>query len=90
MKLFILAAAASMALAAGCDRAAETSSPSKPSTASAGAGTAAPKTGPAGESVPVPQASTGPASSADTKPDPGDANDHSNPRHDARNKKNGD
>ena len=60
-----------------------------PQSASGGAGASTPTTGPAAERQAVPASPTG-TKSADAKPDPGDANDHSSPQHDAKKKKNGD
>ena len=83
MKVSILALVAAAALAAGCDR------PSEPSAASnspaASGSSAAPQTGPKGDEIKLPPSSGG---TKDTKaqPDPGDANDHSTPQHDARQK----
>jgi hypothetical protein len=94
MRSLLLAVGASMAILAittGCDQDSEPSSEAKaPSTASAGAGTPQPTVGPKDERVAVPPAPSGATSSAETKPDPGDANDHSNPQHDSRNKTSGD
>lgn len=68
--------------------------PPKPRTASGTSSSAAGATGtdparPAGQSQALP-ANPSPAKTGDVKPDPGDANDHSSPQHDARKKKNGD
>jgi hypothetical protein len=69
--------------------------PPKPRTASGTSSSAAAgATGtdpakPAGQSQALP-ANPSPAKAGDVKPDPGDANDHSSPQHDARKKKNGD
>jgi hypothetical protein len=91
----VVAAALAAAFLLGCDRG-DTGASSKapttaPTTASGGASAGASKTGPAGDtSARPPAANTGGTSSADAKPDPGDANDHSNPQHDAKSKKRGD
>jgi hypothetical protein len=101
MRLYAIAIAMSAALAAGCSQESEprvsSNAPAKnaPTTASAGASSAASggtidPAKPKGDSVPLPATPPGNASSADAKPDPGDANDHSNPQHDAKSKKNGD
>ena len=55
-------------------------SPPQPTTGAASGSTTSP------EKLPTPQGTT----QSETKPDPGDANDHSSPRHDARTKKSGD
>ena len=95
MRLSIVAVAVTVALAAGCNQSSEprasSGAPAKdaPTTASAGASGGAINPAPKGDSVPLPP-SPGPASSTDAKPDPGDANDHSNPQHDAKSKKDGD
>jgi len=60
-----------------------------PQSASGGAGASAPTTGPAAERQALP-ANPGGTMNAEAKPDPGDANDHSSPQHDAKKKKNGD
>ena len=87
MRLCILALAVSMAFAAGCQRQA----PEPPTTASSGASTTPNlKTGPTGDRIPLPPSTGSDTSGAQAKPDPGDANDHSTPQHDAKNKKNGD
>jgi hypothetical protein len=44
---------------------------------------------PAERIAPPPSASAGASAGAEAKPDPGDANDHSTPRHDAREKSQG-
>lgn len=81
MRLSIIALAVAVALAAGCDR------PSQPAASStspaAGGSSAAPQTGPKGDEIKLPAS---PSGTSDTKaqPDPGDANDHSTPAHDAR------
>jgi hypothetical protein len=95
MKPFLLAAALAAALLAGCDSdpADSPTSAAPPATASGGASAGVSSTGPAGEKMGLPEAPKGSVSgnaSAETKPDPGDANDHSNPQHDAKNKKDGD
>ncbi len=88
MKLSMLFLAAAFALTAGCDR--DPQPRTSPGTASGGAAAGATSTGPKGDSVPVPPSSQAGGSKADTKPDPGDANDHSNPQHDAKSKRNRD
>ncbi len=90
MKLSTLLVAAAFALVAGCDRDPQPPGSQAPGTASGGAAAGATSTGPKGDSVPVPPSSQAGSSKADTKPDPGDANDHSNPQHDAKNKRNRD
>ncbi len=83
------------ALAAGCGEQTprpKTAGGSAPTTASAGAGGAG-SSAPAGPAAPKSESESLPGSQqsatkgAEAKPDPGDANDHSNPQHDARNKK---
>ena len=86
----VVAAAVTAAFLAGCDRSADTPSSKAPASASGGASAGVSKTGPAGDTSAQAPAATGGGSSADTKPDPGDANDHSSPQHDARSKKDGD
>lgn len=96
MRLANLALAASLAAAlAACgqdnDERAAAPAESAPSTASGGASSGGLTTGPKGERIEQPLAPPQTAQSAqDVKPDPGDANDHSNPQHDSRDKKNGD
>lgn len=91
MRLCTLAVALLAALAAGCDRSSEPkASTTPPTTASAGASRGAVETAPKGDSVPLPPSSKAGATSAGAKPDPGDANDHSSPQHDAKQKKSGD
>lgn len=86
MKLALLALAMASALVAGCNREESVPGAKAPATASGGATGSAP-TGPAGDtSAKAPAAKEG-GSSAEAKPDPGDANDHSNPQHDAKTKK---
>ena len=79
------------ALAAGCgDQPPQPRTSSAPSSASAGA-TSAPAADPAkpkGDTQALP-ANPQPKG-ADVKPDPGDANDHSSPQHDALKKKSSD
>ncbi len=89
MKLALLALAMASALVGGCNREESAPGAKAPASASGGATGSAP-TGPAGDtSAQAPAAKDG-GSSAEAKPDPGDANDHSNPQHDAKKKKNGD
>ncbi|MGH8668023.1 MAG: hypothetical protein ACREUN_09470 [Burkholderiales bacterium] len=93
MKPYLLAAAIAAALLAGCDRdpAGPDASSKAPTTASGGATGASPRSAPAGDTSAQPPAANAGGSSADAKPDPGDANDHSNPQHDAKKgKKTGD
>lgn len=85
MKPYLLAAAVAAAFLAGCDQGEPTASSKAPTTASGGASGASPRTAPAGESVPVPPPPKA-SGSGETKPDPGDANDHSTPQHDAKQK----
>jgi len=84
MKLWTLALAVAAALAAGCDRA-----PQQPAASSAGSpasgSSAAPQTGPKGDEIKLP-AEPSPTKESKAQPDPGDANDHSTPAHDARQK----
>ena len=85
MRFLTLAAAVLALAAAGCDDAREAPRAKAPGTASAGAGASpAPTTR---EPLPAPPQ---PRASGDEKPDPGDANDHSSPKHDARQKSKGD
>ena len=86
----MVVAAAAAAFLAGCDRGEPTASSSAPTTASGGASAGASKTGPAGDTSAQPPAAKAGGTSAEAKPDPGDANDHSNPQHDAKSKKRGD
>ena len=90
MKLAMLFLAAAFTLVAGCDRDPQPRTSEAPRTASGGAAAGATSTGAKGESVPLPPSSQAGASKADAKPDPGDANDHSNPQHDAKAKRNRD
>lgn len=86
MKFWTLAFGAALALAAGCDRNSPPTPASAPSTAGAGATTGkAPETGPKGDEIKLP-ASPDDTKDAKALPDPGDANDHSTPAHDARTK----
>jgi len=79
MRLWTLIPAVTIfAFAAGCGE--QTPEPRVASTPPAGAGSTNNEALP-----PAPK-----ATQADEKPDPGDANDHSTPRHDARKRKNGD
>jgi len=90
MKLSLLALAMATLAFAGCgEDAAEPSASKAPTSASGGATGSAP-TGPAGDTSAQPPAAKEGGSSAEAKPDPGDANDHSNPQHDAKTKKSGD
>lgn len=74
-------------LASGCDGAPDEPRASKaPETASAGAGATAAGSGERIELPPSPSAEK----AAQEKPDHGDANDHSTPLHDAKNKRNAD
>lgn len=83
MKLWTLALGAAIALAAGCGRNEQTPA-AAPSTAGAGASTSkAPETGPKGDEIKLPASPEGTKNSK-ALPDPGDANDHSTPAHDAR------
>lgn len=85
MKLYTSAIALSLLLAAGCDNATEPSAAQRG--ADAGTGASSAPANPSREQVtPAP---TGPASAAKARPDPGDANDHSTPKHDARQKSEG-
>jgi hypothetical protein len=84
MKFWTLALGAALAFAAGCDR----NPPAIPaasalSTAGAGASTGAPDVGPKGDRIELPENPEGTQQSK-ALPDPGDANDHSTPAHDAR------
>jgi hypothetical protein len=86
MKLSASALALSLLLAAGCDNSTEPrTSPQRGADAASGASTA--PANPSREQVtPAP---TGGAPAEKTRPDPGDANDHSTPKHDARQKSEG-
>lgn len=84
MKLYTSAIALSLLLAAGCDNAPESRTPAQ--TGAAGGASSAPANPSREQVTPAP---TAPAKSSDTKPDPGDANDHSTPKHDARAKSEG-
>jgi hypothetical protein len=91
MKLALLALALATLTFAGCgrDSAEPRAAANAPTTASGGATGSAP-TGPAGDTSAQPPAPKEGGTSAEAKPDPGDANDHSNPQHDAKKKKSGD
>jgi hypothetical protein len=91
MKLALIALAMATVAFAGCgqDTADSTSASKAPTTASGGATGSAP-TGPAGDTSAQPPAPKDGGTPAEAKPDPGDANDHSNPQHDAKSKKSGD
>ena len=95
MRPYLIAAAVAVAFLAGCGqdnpaKTSDTSMPKGPQTASGGATGTSPNPAPAGEKIQVPPAPT-PSATGENKPDPGDANDHSNPQHDAKaKKKNGD
>ena len=84
MRLSILALAVAAALVVGCDRNSQQPASSASSPAASGS-SAAPQTGPKGDEI---QRPAEPAGTKDSKalPDPGDANDHSTPEHDARQK----
>jgi len=87
----LIPAVLTLALAAACgDQPPQPRTSSAPASASAGA-TGAPAADPA---KPKGDAQTLPANpepkGSEAKPDPGDANDHSSPQHDARKKKSGD
>ncbi len=84
MKLYTCAIALSLLLAAGCDNAPE--SRTAAGAGAAGGASSAPANPSREQVTPAP---TAPAKSADAKPDPGDANDHSTPKHDARAKSEG-
>ena len=75
MKRFALCMTVAGALIAGCSEG--------ESSASSGISTE-----PKGERIGIPSAPQG-GGTAETRPDPGDANDHSNPQHDARSGKGG-
>jgi hypothetical protein len=84
MKLYASALALTLLLAAGCDNASE---PRASAERDAASGASSAPANPSREQVtPAP---TGPVSSEKTRPDPGDANDHSTPQHDARQKSEG-
>jgi len=85
MKLSILALAAAAALAAGCDKGPQQPATSSAASPAASGSSAAPQTGPKGDEVKLPPSPQGTKESK-ALPDPGDANDHSNPQHDARQK----
>lgn len=83
MRILIPAVLAALTLAACGDEPPQprtSASPPQPTTGAASGSTTSP------EKLPAPQG----ANSSETKPDPGDANDHSSPQHDSRNKKSGD
>ena len=80
MKLWTLMLGLAVALAAGCDR-----TPQSTSRSAATGSTTAPQTGPKGDRIELPPSPSG-TQSARPQPDPGDANDHSTPEHDARQK----
>jgi hypothetical protein len=89
MKPLIVAAAFAAAFLAGCDRSEDSaSSKQAPTTASGGASGAAPSPAPTGEKMTLPEAPKA-SGSGENKPDPGDANDHSTPAHDAKQKSGG-
>lgn len=91
MKVLIVATALAAVFLAGCERGENTASSKAPTSASGGATAGASKSGPAGDTTAQPPAAnSGGTSAAEAKPDPGDANDHSNPQHDAKSKKKGD
>lgn len=81
MKSWTLILGLAVALVAGCDRPPQ---PAASGSAASGA-SGAPQTGPKGDRVELPPSSSA-TSSGRTEPDPGDANDHSTPQHDARQK----
>jgi hypothetical protein len=85
MKLWIMGIAIAIPLAAACGD--QTPEPRVSDAYSGGAagGASAP---PAGEREPLPP-SPRTSGAEETKPDPGDANDHSSPRHDAKDKSSG-
>jgi hypothetical protein len=83
MKFWTLALGLVLAFAAGCDRPSQSASSS--GSPAAGGSSAAPQTGPKGDQVALPPSPEGTKSSK-ALPDPGDANDHSTPAHDARQK----
>ena len=94
MRMWTLTAALFMtaALAAGCGEQTprpKTAGSTAPTTASGGAGSSAPAgpAAPKSESESLPGSQQSATKGAETKPDPGDANDHSSPQHDSRNKK---
>lgn len=85
MKLSIIALAAAAALAAGCDKGAQAPTTSSSTSPAAGGSSAASQVGPKGDEVKLPPSPQG-TKGSQSLPDPGDANDHSNPQHDAREK----
>ncbi len=85
MKLSIIALAVAAALAAGCDKGSQQPATSSSSSPAASGSSAAPQVGPKGDEVRLPASPQG-TKGAQALPDPGDANDHSNPQHDARQK----
>ena len=86
MKLSIIALALAAALAAGCDKgSSQQPASSSPGSTAAGGSSAAPQVGPKGDEVKLPPSPQG-TKGSQALPDPGDANDHSNPQHDARQK----
>lgn len=80
----VLAAVLASALVAACGdeppQPRVSANPPQPTTGAAAGSTTSP------EKLPAPQGTK----QSEAKPDAGDANDHSSPQHDARNKKNGD
>ena len=82
--LTLAAAAATISLAAACGD--QPPQPRVSESGGAAGGASAPQ--PVGEREPLPP-SPGGTAAQDTKPDPGDANDHSSPQHDAKAKSSG-
>ena len=85
MRLWIIALAAAAALAAGCDKGSQQPATSSSASPAAGGSSGAPQVGPKGDEVKLPPSPQG-TKGSQALPDPGDANDHSNPQHDARDK----
>ena len=85
MRLSIIALAAPAAQAAGCDKGPQQPATTKSTSPAAGGSSAAPQVGPKGDEVKLPPSPQG-TKGSQSLPDPGDANDHSNPQHDARQK----
>ena len=86
MKLYASALALSLLLAAGCDNASEPATSSQRGADAASGASSAPANPSREQVTPAP---SGGASADKTSPDPGDANDHSTPKHDARQKSEG-
>jgi hypothetical protein len=86
MKLYTSALALSLLLAAGCDNATEPKASAQRGADAASGASSAPANPSREQVTPAP---TGATSGEKARPDPGDANDHSTPKHDARQKSEG-